>query len=276
MLLHFSWIQLINHLGGQRARISLARAMYKAASIYVLDDPLSAVDAHVGKHLFDQVIGPQGLARNATRILVTHQVHFLTEADVIVIVENGQITHSGTYTELTNSDVDFAKLLQRIDDEEKKEETANESLSADDGSIYEDDDIPYIDGYVPNGSPYRALKRRTESVSTSKSSFASQEFEDDQIEAEEQAQGSVAWIAFSKYFLAGTSCCGLLWLVFVMIFSLCVTSGTDYYVNYWTFQEYKRVHGEQVPLTQLEYLSIYGAFIVALIFVSNIKIWLKF
>ena len=87
-------ISLYNiRLGGQRARISLARAMYKSASIYILDDPLSAVDAHVGKHLFDEVIGPRGFVQNATRILVTHQVHFLKEADFIVIVENGQITH---------------------------------------------------------------------------------------------------------------------------------------------------------------------------------------
>jgi ABC-type multidrug transport system fused ATPase/permease subunit len=65
--------------GGQRARVSLARAVYKNASIYFLDDPLSAVDSHVGKHLFDECIGPNGyLARQrATRILVTHQVHFL-------------------------------------------------------------------------------------------------------------------------------------------------------------------------------------------------------
>lgn len=244
--------------------------MYKAASIYVLDDPLSAVDAHVGKHLFDQVIGPEGFARNVTRILVTHQVHFLKEADIIVIVENGKITHSGTYIELTNSDLDFAKLLQKVEEEDKHEAPLNESFSTDDGSIYEDDDIPYIDGYVPVGSPYRALKRRSDSVSISKSSFASQEFEDNQIEAEEQAQGSVPWKAFSKYFLAGTSGCGLLLLAFVMISSLCVTSGIDYYMTYWTFQEYRRKNGEEVPLSQMQYLAIHGALTVGLIFVSYI------
>lgn len=252
--------------GGQRARISLARAMYKSASIYVLDDPLSAVDAHVGKHLFDEVIGPRGFVNNVTRILVTHQVHFLKEADVIAIVENGQITHSGTYAELTNSDLDFAKLLQKLEDEEKEkeEETENDS-TLEDGSIYEDDDIPYIDGFIPNGSPYRALKRRNDSMS--KSSCASQEFEPDQADAEEQAEGSVPLRAFKKYFLAGTNYCGILIIILVMLFSLAVTSGTDYFVNYWTHQEYKRLHGEQVPFTQMQYLYIYGVLIVALIFV---------
>lgn len=240
--------------------------MYKTASIYILDDPLSAVDAHVGKHLFDEVIGPRGLVKNETRILITHQVHFLKEADVIVIVENGEITHSGTYAELSNSDLDFAKLLQKLEEEEKSDDALDESASLGEGSIYEDDDIPYIDGYVQNGSPYRALKKRTDSMS--KSSCGSQEFDNDQIEAEEQAVGNVPWRVFSQYFLAGTNWCGLLMILMVMIFSLCVTSGTDYFVNYWTLQEYKRLNGEQVPLTQMQYLAIYGLLIIGLIFVS--------
>lgn len=196
---------------------------------------------------------------------MTHQVHFLKEADVIVIVENGKITHSGTYLELTNSDLDFAKLLQKLEEEENEDEAAKDSMLSEDGSIYEDDDIPYIDGFVPNGSPYRALKRRTDSVS--KSSCASQEFEQDQVDAEEQAEGSVPWRAFTKYFLAGTNWCGIFVIIFVMLFSLCVTSGTDYFVNYWTFQEYKRLHGEHVPFTQFQYLGVYAVLIIGLIFV---------
>lgn len=68
----------------------MARACYRRADIYLLDDPLSAVDAHVGAHIFSQCIGPKGyLARlNKTRILVTHQVHFLKEADWIVVLND--------------------------------------------------------------------------------------------------------------------------------------------------------------------------------------------
>lgn len=192
-------------------------------------------------------------------------MHFLKDADVIVIVENGQITHSGTYAELQNSDLDFAKLLQNPEDEEKNKSSRNSIVLSED-SLYEaDDDIPYIDDYVSNGSPYRALKRRSES--SLKSSFASQELEQEYADEEEQAEGSVPFGAFSKYFFAGTNCCGLLTICFVMLLSLCMTSGCDYFVNYWTFQEFKREHGEQVPLTQLQYLSIYGALIIGLIFV---------
>lgn len=67
---------------------SLARAMYRKADIYLIDDPLSAVDSHVQKHLFSECLGPDGfLAQlNATRILVTHQLHFMKQANWIVIV----------------------------------------------------------------------------------------------------------------------------------------------------------------------------------------------
>lgn len=72
---------------------SLARACYRNADIYLLDDPLSAVDAHVGTHIFEKCIGPKSrLAKlRATRILVTHQVHFLKEADWIIVLKDVSI-----------------------------------------------------------------------------------------------------------------------------------------------------------------------------------------
>lgn len=251
--------------GGQRARISLARAVYKTASIYLLDDPLSAVDAHVGKHLFEEVIGTKGrLAQNATRILITHQVHFLQEADLIVIIENGRVTHQGTYAELSNSDLDFAKLLQKI---EEKEDVLD---LADGGEMFEEDDIPYIDGVSSNGSGYRAMKSRTDSISKSVDSSSQDEHEDAEIEAEEQADGNLPLRACKKYFSAGASWCALLFLILVMIFSQCVTSGCDYFVNYWTQQEFRRASGEPVELSKHDYLYIYAALILAVIFVSFI------
>lgn len=80
----------IEHILNFVKYFSLARACYRKADIYLLDDPLSAVDAHVGTHIFKKCIGPKGqLARNgATRILVTHQVHFLKEADWLIVLNN--------------------------------------------------------------------------------------------------------------------------------------------------------------------------------------------
>lgn len=74
----------------QNNMYSLARAVYRKADVYLFDDPLSAVDAHVGRHLFNECIGPKGyLARqNVTRILVTHQVHFLKEADWVIVLRD--------------------------------------------------------------------------------------------------------------------------------------------------------------------------------------------
>lgn len=70
--------------GGQRARINLARSVYRDADIYLLDDPLSAVDTHVGKHLFEECI--LKYLSGKTRILITHQLQYLKKADHIVVI----------------------------------------------------------------------------------------------------------------------------------------------------------------------------------------------
>ncbi|XP_078368634.1 ATP-binding cassette sub-family C member 4-like isoform X1 [Oculina patagonica] len=82
--------------GGQRARVSLARAIYSDADIYLLDDPLSAVDAKVGKHLFERCI--KEYLEGRLRILVTHQLQFLKQTDSIVMLRNGSVVCQGTYS----------------------------------------------------------------------------------------------------------------------------------------------------------------------------------
>jgi ATP-binding cassette subfamily C (CFTR/MRP) protein 4 len=81
----------INLSGGQKARISLARTLYADADLYLLDDPLAAVDPKVAKNIFDQCIGPNSLLRGKTRILVTHQTHFLVDTDQMILLKNGHI-----------------------------------------------------------------------------------------------------------------------------------------------------------------------------------------
>ncbi|EKX43712.1 hypothetical protein GUITHDRAFT_72771 [Guillardia theta CCMP2712] len=83
----------INLSGGQKARIALARACYSQADLYLLDDPLSAVDVHVGNHIMSQCIG--GLLAGKTRILVTHQVQYAGFADRVVFLEKGRIIAAG-------------------------------------------------------------------------------------------------------------------------------------------------------------------------------------
>jgi len=81
--------------GGQRARVSLARAIYSDADIYLLDDPLSAVDAKVGKHLFDRCV--KEFLDKRIRILVTHQLQFLKQTNHVIMLEKGLVVYEGTY-----------------------------------------------------------------------------------------------------------------------------------------------------------------------------------
>ncbi|XP_048187708.1 multidrug resistance-associated protein 1 [Perognathus longimembris pacificus] len=102
----------VNLSGGQKQRVSLARAVYCDADIYLLDDPLSAVDAHVGKHIFEHVVGPKGLLKNKTRLLVTHGLSYLPQVDVIVVMSGGKISEMGSYQELLARDGAFAEFLR--------------------------------------------------------------------------------------------------------------------------------------------------------------------
>lgn len=101
----------INLSGGQKQRVSLARAVYADADIYYLDDPLSAVDSHVGKHIFEQVIGSKGILRNKTRVLVTHAITYLPQTDQILVMKDGEISETGTYQELLDKKGAFAEFL---------------------------------------------------------------------------------------------------------------------------------------------------------------------
>jgi len=97
--------------GGQKARISLARTVYARADIYLLDDPLSSVDAHVARHLFDKVIGPNGLLRGKARILCTNAIPFCQQADELIMVRDGKILERGTFQSVLANQGDLKKLI---------------------------------------------------------------------------------------------------------------------------------------------------------------------
>uniref|UniRef100_A0A8C1VAB1 Canalicular multispecific organic anion transporter 1 n=1 Tax=Cyprinus carpio TaxID=7962 RepID=A0A8C1VAB1_CYPCA len=118
----------INLSGGQKQRVSLARAVYSSADVYLLDDPLSAVDSHVGKHLFERVIGPTGLLKDKTRILVTHGISFLPYVDEIVVLVNGVVSEVGSYDGLRASKGAFSEFLETYGKEESTQESDFEQI----------------------------------------------------------------------------------------------------------------------------------------------------
>ncbi|XP_030603605.1 canalicular multispecific organic anion transporter 1-like [Archocentrus centrarchus] len=137
----------INLSGGQKQRVSLARAAYSQADIYLLDDPLSAVDSHVGKHLFEKVIGPNGILKSKTRILVTHGISFLPYVDEIVVLESGVISEAGSYNNLRASGGAFSKFL---DTYAKEQSNQRYSESGDGQDTEEFELIPDRDDAQPD------------------------------------------------------------------------------------------------------------------------------
>ncbi|KAF9791463.1 hypothetical protein SFRURICE_007480 [Spodoptera frugiperda] len=116
----------INLSGGQKQRVSLARAVYCDADNYFLDDPLSAVDSHVGKHIFDKVLGPNGLLKNKTRVWVTHNVSYLAQTDLVVVLRDGEVSEAGSYQQLLEKKGAFAEfLLHHLSDAERTSPEGN-------------------------------------------------------------------------------------------------------------------------------------------------------
>jgi ABC-type multidrug transport system ATPase subunit len=112
--------------------LNIARAIYYESDIVILDDPLSALDAHVGKAVFQNVIC-DGLA-GRTRILVTHALHFLPLVDRILVIDNGKIAEEGTYSELVKAGGAFSYLVRQFgaqDDAEKDKEDEPEEEAQD-------------------------------------------------------------------------------------------------------------------------------------------------
>ncbi|XP_016051789.1 PREDICTED: multidrug resistance-associated protein 6 [Miniopterus natalensis] len=152
--------QGMNLSGGQKQRLSLARAVYSKAAVYLLDDPLAALDAHVGQHIFNQVIGPNGLLQGTTRILVTHTLHVLPQADWIVVLEDGAIAEMGSYQELLNRKGALVGLLDRASQPGGREGETELVTSPEDprGSA---------GGGRPTGGPERSVKSIPEDSTTS-------------------------------------------------------------------------------------------------------------
>ncbi|MCJ1306993.1 hypothetical protein MMC25_000637 [Agyrium rufum] len=113
--------------GGQKARLTLARAVYTRADVYLLDDCLSAVDQHVGRHLIDNVLGPNGLLASKTRILATNSIPVLEEASFVALLRDGRILEKGTYEQLLAMRGEVANLVRTANNEEPSSPSVEDS-----------------------------------------------------------------------------------------------------------------------------------------------------
>jgi ATP-binding cassette subfamily C (CFTR/MRP) protein 1 len=116
--------------GGQKARLTLARAVYARADIYLLDDCLSAVDQHVGRHLIDNVFGVNGLLKGKTRVLATNSIPVLMEADYICLIRDKKILEKGTYDQLMAMKGEIANLIKTASNQDQSADYENGSSSS--------------------------------------------------------------------------------------------------------------------------------------------------
>ncbi|CAH1736130.1 unnamed protein product [Aphis gossypii] len=201
--------------GGQRARVNLARAIYKEADIYLLDDPLSAVDTHVGKHLFEKCI--KDYLKKKTCILITHQIQYLSNVDQIVLMENANILAEGSYQELQSSGLDFTKLLKS-------------SEGTTDGEIDTTNVINNSLEQLSNLSRQSSIKSIASSIDENKLNGTQAE----PVEvAETRSSGKVSHSVYLSYITAGGNAFKISFLLFICIFTQMLSTGGDYWISYW-------------------------------------------
>ena len=245
--------------GGQKARINLARSLYRQADIYLLDDPLSAVDTHVSKHLFEECV--QRYLSGKTRILATHQLQYVRNVDSIIIIEQGKLTMFAHYQDLLNQRPEYAELL------------AAEADTNEDSSIEKS-----------------VARRRFSSSSTrSRTPDASNGGTDDEEEDEDPekfndglegtSRGLVKGPIFLRYFQTGANLCLAATVLFLFICTQCLVSLNDYFIPILVTVEETRHYllteaslnstnitsiDTSDPAPQENYIYVYSAIVVGL------------
>ena len=116
----------INLSGGQKARVSIARALYSDSEIYLFDDPISALDAHVGRNIINNVLCDY--LKDKTRILVTHAIQYCNRADRIIYMKDGRIDWEGTFEELENQEFYKNMVIKKKNEEEALKKRKSEEI----------------------------------------------------------------------------------------------------------------------------------------------------
>uniref|UniRef100_A0A8D1KJC2 ABC transmembrane type-1 domain-containing protein n=1 Tax=Sus scrofa TaxID=9823 RepID=A0A8D1KJC2_PIG len=214
---------------GQKARISLARAVYQDADIYLLDDPLSAVDAGVSRHLFEQCIR-QALHEKIT-ILVTHQLQYLKDASQILILKDGKIMKKGTFAEFPKPGVDFEDILLKTNEEAEPSRVP---------------DSPTL-----RGQPSESSVQPQESPRPSLEDAAPEDQDTETIQValslESRSEGKVDFKAYKDYFTAGAHWNIIIFLILVNIAAQVSYVLQDWWLSSWANEQstlYATAHGK--------------------------------
>uniref|UniRef100_A0A672MVG0 Multidrug resistance-associated protein 5-like n=1 Tax=Sinocyclocheilus grahami TaxID=75366 RepID=A0A672MVG0_SINGR len=186
-----------NLSGGQRQRVSLARALYSERPVLLLDDPLSAVDARVGSHLFHSAI--RRTAKSRTVIFVTHQLQFLPECDEVVLMKDGQIAEHGTHIQLMEKGRDYAALFNSVQQEVRKHKVTLFCCS----SLFLSSDVPLTDQLM---------------------------------QAEEKGSGAVAWQVYTTYIKAAGGPLAFIVNILLFLFTTGSIAFSNWWLSHWIGQ----------------------------------------
>eukprot|EP00002_Diphylleia_rotans_P023662 TRINITY_DN4654_c0_g1_i15.p1 TRINITY_DN4654_c0_g1~~TRINITY_DN4654_c0_g1_i15.p1 ORF type:complete len:1232 (+),score=276.19 TRINITY_DN4654_c0_g1_i15:43-3738(+) len=209
----------INLSGGQKQRVSLARCVYFDADIVIMDDSLSAVDSHVGRHIFDKCF--MSFLRNKTRIFATNQAHFLPYASQIIVLDKGAVIAQGSYEEIVAAGINLEVFT--------KEETADDADAA--------HDDPSSTEVTPQGQT-KKLEKKPQTKPTGKL-----------IEEEERMTGVVKWDTY-KYYLH--ACSPILFWTTILFYAM--KQGADVATDWWLSSWSQ----ESFSLDTTDYVAIYA------------------
>eukprot|EP01040_Poterioochromonas_malhamensis_P014174 gene14174-15673_t len=262
----------INLSGGQKARVALARAVYQDSEIYLLDDPLSAVDAHVGQFLFQECICK--VLKGKTRVLVTHHVHFLPQCDKIIILHDGEVKFFGSHEELVRSGLDLSSFVKKKEEEEKPkdtedvEENAEHELTSSAQIVEENGKQDSNTSSLQEPSASRRTNDGKQDQKQPLSMISSKEAAEERkkdtrsanlITKEERKVGDVEWPIYSFYVKAG----GVEWfglMTFFIIIGQLFMLLASYWLQWWGTISIRREY-ENEPLGQkrnMYFLNVYA------------------
>lgn len=187
--------------GGQKARVNLARAVYRKADIYLLDDPLSAVDTHVGRHIFEKCI--EGFLKDKIRILVTHQLQYLKDVEHLILMNAGRVEAQGTYKEIQ----ELEEFLSYSQDDDSQESLNRKSSTS---------------------SDEKGFSRQSSTIS-----FCDEEEDDGENRKETKESGAVKLENYLYYFRALGNPFFLFSVFFLFIATRGILTGVDYFLSRW-------------------------------------------